>query len=89
MLARTSDDLLGGFTISEFVLYLAFVTKLQGFQKKLEEHREFIFAIAGRMLEIEKHRQMAKERRGDEGYVADFVDVLLQTRLKDGKLCSS
>jgi hypothetical protein len=43
------------------------------------------FEIAGRMLEIEKHREDAKERRGDESYVPDFVDLLLRTPLENGK----
>ena len=79
-------DLLGAFIISDYVPYLRFVTKLQGWEKKCESLRALYAGVIERAFEIEKHRQRAKDRVDDENFVPDFVDVLLQTPLKNGEM---
>lgn len=88
MIARTFD-LSGAFIISDFVPYLAFLTKWQGWQKKMEDLRDCTYDIADRMLEIKKHRERAKEQTtsGEHNdHVPNFLDVLLQTPLEDGQV---
>ncbi|KAG0591956.1 hypothetical protein KC19_1G214100 [Ceratodon purpureus] len=86
LMIRGIFDLLGAFIISDYVPYLRFVTKLQGWEKKCESLRALYAGVIERAFEIEKHRQRAKDRVDDENFVPDFVDVLLQTPLKNGEM---
>lgn len=76
-------ELSGAFIISDFVPYLGFVTKWQGWQVKMKALRECIYSFGSRMMDIDLHRQRALNPP-EENYVPDFVDVLLQTPLEDG-----
>jgi hypothetical protein len=43
-------------------------------------------ALFAKMLELEKRRQRAALKEGDESYVPDFVDVMLAAPVDDGKV---
>ena len=77
----------GAFIISDYVPWLSFVTKLQGWHSEFEDIRQYVFSFLGEMCEFEKHREQAKVRleKNDEDYVPDFVDVLLTNFGEDGK----
>jgi len=84
-----SFQIISTLIISDFVPSLSFITKLQGWPKKLEALQEWTYAMAAGMSDIEKHRQRAELGNGaltDENYVPDFLDRLLQTPLDDGKI---
>lgn len=79
--------LLGAFIISDYVPWLSFITKLQGWHSKFEDLRDFKDKVTTKLFEVEKHRQRAEERKKghiDEDYVPDFVDVLLEAPLENG-----
>ena len=75
------------FVISDYVPWLSFVTKLQGWQTEFEDIRQFEFSFLSEMCEFEKHREQAKVRleKNDEDYVPDFVDLLSTVPQEDGK----
>jgi len=84
MIARTFE-LSGAFIIGDFVPYLRFLTKWQGWQVKMEALRECIYAFGSQMMDIDLHRQRAlTPPKAEANYVPDFVDVLLQSPLEDG-----
>jgi len=76
--------------ISDFIPSLTFLTKLQGYNRIFKGIRDSAIRIGGKMLEVEKHRERAKERElqsntnGAE-YVPDFVDMLSKEPLDGGK----
>ena len=74
----------GAFIISDYVPWLSFVTKLQGWHSEFEDIRQRLYSFLREMCEFEKHREQAKVRleKNDEDYVPDFVDLLSQ---QDGK----
>lgn len=72
------------FIISDYIPYLGFITELQGWRKTFERIRDWTYDVAKGLLEIEKHKQRAKEGT-DDSYVPDFLDLLLRTPLADGK----
>ena len=70
------------FAISDYVPWLSFVPRLQGLHSALKEFTNFRKGVTGRMFEVEKHRERAKERQQLHkedltNYVPDFVDLLL------------
>ena len=75
--------------ISDFIPNLTFLTKLQGYNRIFKGIRDDAVRIGGKMLEVEKHRERAKERQGSnvdqDQYVPDFVDMLSEEPLDDGK----
>lgn len=74
--------------ISDFIPNLTFLTKLQGYNRIFKGIRDNAIRIGGKMLEVEKHRERAKERElsnTHEEYMPDFVDVLSKEPLDDGK----
>jgi hypothetical protein len=76
----------GAFIISDYVPYLSFITKLQGWQKTFEESRDLRDRVSKKICDIEGHKERAKERgNNDKDYVPDFVDVLLTTPFDDGQ----
>ena len=76
----------GTFIISDYVPYLSFITKLQGWQKTLEETRDLRDRVSMKICDIEGHKERAKERgNNDKDYVPDFVDVLLAASFDDGQ----
>jgi hypothetical protein len=91
---RDYDDLLrrlfdahGTEIISDYVPQLSFVTQLQGWVPYLTDLRNRGRAVIGKIIEVEKHKERAAHITADkdENYVPDFVDVLLQTPVEDGK----
>ena len=95
-LERLIDDFLfflSKFVISDYVPWLSFVPRLQGLYARLKEFNNFRKRVAGRMFEVEKHRERAKERRqlhkeGLTNYVPDFVDLLLASPQDNTELLS-
>ena len=76
----------GAFIISDYVPYLSFITKLQGWQKRLEDSNDFKNRVSKKIVDIEGHKERAKERGNDDkDYVPDFVDVLLAASFDDGQ----
>ena len=77
----------GAFIISDYVPWLSFVTKLQGWHSEFEDTRQCLFSFLSEMCELEKHREQAKVRleKNDEDYVPDFVDLLSTIPQEDGK----
>ena len=75
------------FIISDYVPWLSFVTKLQGWHSEFEDIRQCQFSFLNVMCELEKHREQAKVRleKNDEDYVPDFVDLLSAISQEDGK----
>jgi len=75
------------FIISDYVPWLSFVTKLQGWHSEFEDIRQCEFSFLSEMCELEKHREQAKVRleNNDEDYVPDFVDLLSTIPREDGK----
>ncbi|KAG0599533.1 hypothetical protein M758_12G159400 [Ceratodon purpureus] len=73
--------------ISDFIPNLTFLTKLQGYNKIFKGIRDDAIRIGGKMLEVEKHRERAKERGSNDQdeYVPDFVDMLSEEPLDGGK----
>jgi len=70
--------------IGDFIPSLSFVSKLQGSHKKFEKIRDDILRIVGKVMDLEKHRERAKERLGDDdSYVPDFVDIFSMAPLVD------
>ena len=71
------------FTISNHVPWMSFVPRLQGLYSALKEFTIFRKGVTGRIFEVEKHRECAKERQQlhkedlTRPYVPDFVDLLL------------
>ena len=95
-LERLIDDFLfflSKFVISDYVPWLSFVPRLQGLYARLKEFSNFRKRVAGRMFEVEKHRERAKERQqlhkeGLTNYVPDFVDLLLASPQDNTELLS-
>ena len=75
------------FVISDYVPWLSFITKLQGWHSEFEDIRQCMFSFLNEMCEFEKHREQAKVRlkQNEEDYVPDFVDLLLTIPQEDGK----
>ena len=84
-LERLIDEhlaLMSKFAISDYVPWLSFVPRLQGLHSALKEYNNFRKGVAGRIFEVEKHRERAKERQQLHkedlpNYEPDFVDLLL------------
>jgi hypothetical protein len=77
------------FIISDYVPFLSFIPKLQGYHSEFKRIYEFETSVTNKVFEVEKHRERAKERlqgHNDEAdYVPDFVDVLLASPLGGGE----
>ena len=75
------------FIISDYVPWLSFVPRLQGWHSEFEDIRQCEFSFLNEMCELEKHREQAKVRleKNDEDYVPDFVDLLWTIPRDDGK----
>ena len=59
---------------------------MQGWRSKISSFADREVALFAKMLELEKHRQRAALKEGDESYVPDFVDVMLAAPVDDGKV---
>jgi hypothetical protein len=75
--------------ISDYVPYLWFIPKLQGWPSKLQKLSDAQEQVARKVVDIEGHRERAKSRESDAineaEYVPDFVDILLAEQFEDGK----
>lgn len=73
--------------ISDFIPYLSPLTRLQGYNRIFKGIRDDAVRIGGKMLEVEKHRERAKQRGSNDHsqYVPDFVDMLSEEPLDGGK----
>lgn len=77
------------FIISDYVPYLWFIPKLQGWPSKFQKVCDFKEQVARKIVDIEGHRERVKLRESttfnEAEYVPDFVDVLLAAPFQDGK----
>ncbi|KAG0575549.1 hypothetical protein KC19_5G012000 [Ceratodon purpureus] len=78
-------EIFGAEVISDFVPYLSFVTRLQGYAAKFAKVRDFSEKLTEKIFDLDSHRQRYKERKDDASYVPDLEDVLLETPLDDGR----
>ncbi|XP_024380069.1 cytochrome P450 703A2 isoform X2 [Physcomitrium patens] len=78
-------EAVGTFIIDDYVPYLSFITKLQGWIPRLWDIRHFSDSISVKIADLDKHRQRALDRNRGEEYVPDFVDVLLTTKMENGE----
>jgi hypothetical protein len=76
---------LGAVIVSDFIPYLSFLPKLQGWASEIQEVRALGVDIISKMIQVDKHREQAKGREKDAEYEPDFVDVLLKAPF-DGDL---
>jgi hypothetical protein len=88
-------DIVGAFVISDFVAWLSFFTRLQGYHSRFEDVHNRKQTIGAKMVALEKHKESAKKREllqqqenheEEADYVPDFVDLLMNAPLDHGKL---
>jgi hypothetical protein len=89
-------DIVGAFVISDFVPWLSFFTRLQGYHSRFEDVHNRKQTIGAKMVALEKHKESAKKREllqqqenheeEADDYVPDFVDLLMNAPLDHGKL---
>ena len=72
-------EVFGVFLISDFIPYLRFVTKLQGWDKWMWEVKKVAFGICTNMMQLEERRNL-REARGDELKDQDFLDMLMSDK---------
>lgn len=73
--------------LSDYVPWLRFFSQtVQGWRSKISSFADREDALLAKMLELEKRRQRAALKEGDESYVPDFVDVMLAAPVDDGKV---
>ncbi|KAL9228375.1 hypothetical protein vseg_003964 [Gypsophila vaccaria] len=88
-LVKTFQDLLGGFSVGDFIPWLSWLDRLSGVSKKVDKIREEIDSFLEEI--IEEH--VAKNNCDGVGKIReenkkDFVDVLLEAQRGDGSgLC--
>lgn len=75
----------GNIMISDFIPYMSFIPKLQGWVSEIRAIRAFSVKLMGDIMQVDKHRERAQKTDTDSQYVPDFVDVLLKAPL-DGEL---
>jgi len=70
--------------IGDFIPSLRFVAKITGTTKKLEDLRDETLRITSKMMDLDSHRERAKERQADDdSYVPDFVDLISTAPLQE------
>jgi hypothetical protein len=79
---------LGAFIISDFVPYLSFIPKLQGWVSETQAVRALVVKVMSGIMRLDKHMERALETSKDSEYVPDFIDVLLKARLADKDIMS-
>lgn len=84
-LLRRRNEAFGAFVLGDYVPdYLTWITyKLQGVVPKFEATRDFGDSVTAKIFELENHRH--SRARAQPGDVPDFVDVMLNAPLHDGK----
>ena len=74
--------------ISDYIPSMSFLEKLQGKERLLIEQCDDAIRVVNKMMELEKHRERAKEGGhgdGSEDYVPDVVDMMTAEPLDGGK----
>ena len=87
-------EIVGAFVISDFVPWLSFFTRLQGYHSRFEDVHNRKQTVGAKMVALDKHRESAKKRElqqqenheEEADYVPDFVDLLMDAPLDHGKL---
>lgn len=73
--------------ISDYVPWLKFFSEtVQGWRARIQAFERKEMALFVKMIDLDERRQRAAERRDDESYVPDFVDVMLGAPLDDGNV---
>ncbi|KAL2933837.1 Cytochrome P450 71A25 [Bienertia sinuspersici] len=81
-LLREFVELLGTFTVSNFIPWLAWVDQLNGLHNKMNKLAKEFDEFLERIVEEHMARQSNKKHnRASEGELKDFVDVLLQAQM--------
>lgn len=75
-------EIFGAFLISDFIPYLKFVTKLQGWERRMLEVRDVVFGVCANMMELKTRRQHLKEDNNNDKE-QDFLNLLLSLEDKD------
>jgi hypothetical protein len=74
----------GDVVLSDFIPYMAFLTKLQGKPQLYRKTREIVLEMMSKMVRFDERKKLHKEG-GNTGKPEDFVDVLLSSTLADGE----
>lgn len=74
----------GDVVLSDFIPYMAFLTKLQGKPKLYRKTREIVLEMMRSVTNFDDRKKIHKEGRST-GKPEDFVDVLLNSTLADGE----
>ncbi|KAG0623062.1 hypothetical protein M758_3G146400 [Ceratodon purpureus] len=73
--------------ISDYVPWLRFFSEtMQGWRSKMEAYRDREMSLFGKILELEKHRKRAAKGEADASYIPDFVDVMMEAPVDNGKV---
>ncbi|KAG0563575.1 hypothetical protein KC19_8G042400 [Ceratodon purpureus] len=80
---RRSVDANGALVISDYVPWLSFITKLQGWEEYLLGLQRRGREMVAKIIEVDNHKRREKDVTKDESYVPDMVDVLLKAPLDD------
>ena len=73
--------------ISDYVPWLKFFSEtVQGWRARIQAFERKEMALFVKMIDLDERRERAAERRDDESYVPDFVDVMLGAPLDDGNV---
>lgn len=73
----------GDVVLSDFIPYMAFLTKMQGKPKLYRKTREIVLEMMRNMANFDERKKLHTEG-GSTGKPEDFVDVLLNSTLADG-----
>jgi cytochrome P450 len=74
----------GDVVLSDFIPYMAFLTKLQGKPKLYRKTRDIVLEMMRKMVNFDERKKLHDEG-GSTGKPEDFVDVLLSSTLADGE----
>lgn len=83
-MTRRAFKLVNTYVISDFVPYLHFITRLQGYPSRFAKERDYVKGLAWNILSLESHKERAQERRDDSNYVPNLKDVFLQAPFDGG-----
>lgn len=73
------------FIVSDYVPWLSFVTRLQGWHTEFKALRGYYAEVTGKLFELEKRREKLRQQKNNEDphHVPDFVDVMLAAPLEE------
>ncbi|KAG0623065.1 hypothetical protein M758_3G146600 [Ceratodon purpureus] len=73
--------------ISDYVPWLRFFSEtMQGWRSKMEAHRDRELSLFGKILELDKRRKRAAKGEADASYIPDFVDIMMEAPVDNGKV---